>query len=66
MIVELLKEHEDGSATYTICDITKEEHDSLMRFAIIEALKNAIKEGDKYKVTSLEGKDESNDGLENT
>lgn len=66
MIVELVEEHADGSATYTFCDITKEEHDSLMRFAIMEALKNAIKEGDKYKVTSLEGKDESNDGLENT
>lgn len=66
MIVELVEEHEDGSATYTFRDITKEEHDSLMRFAIIEALKNAIKEGDKYKVTSLEGEDESNDGLENT
>ena len=63
MIVELLEEHEDGSATYTICDITKEEHDSLMRFAIMEALKNAVKEGDKYKV---ESKDESNDDLENT
>ena len=66
MIVELVQEHEDGSATYTICDITKDEHDSLMRFAIIEAMKNAIKEGDKYKVGSLESKDESNDSLENT
>jgi hypothetical protein len=65
MNVELLEEHEDGSATYTLCDMTKEEHDGLMRFAIMEALKNAIKEGDKYKVDSLESKDESNDGLEN-
>jgi anti-sigma28 factor (negative regulator of flagellin synthesis) len=66
MIVELVEEHADGSATYTISDITKEEHDGLMRFAIMEALKNAIKEGEKYKVDSLESKDESNDGLENT
>lgn len=66
MIVELVEEHEDGSATYTIGDMTKQEHDSLMRFAIIEALKNAVKEGEKYKATSLESKDESNDGLENT
>lgn len=65
MIVELVEEHADGSATYTICDITKEEHDSLMRFAIIEALKNAVKEGEKYKIVE-ESKDESNDGLENT
>ena len=65
MNVELLEEHEDGSATYTLCDMTKEEHDGLMRFAIMEALKNAIKEGDKYKVDSPESEDESNDGLEN-
>jgi hypothetical protein len=62
MNIQLVEEHADGSATYTICDITKEEHDSLMRFAIIEALKKGIEEGNKY---TPEGEDESNDGLEN-
>lgn len=63
MDVLLVKEHEDGSATYTF-DMTDQERDSLMRFAIIEALKKGIKEGNKY--TPSESEDESNDGLENT
>ena len=63
MNVELVKEYEDGSATYTF-DMSDEERDSLMRFAIIEALKKGIEEGMKY--TPLESEDESNDGLENT
>jgi hypothetical protein len=63
MNVELVKEYEDGSATYTF-DMSDEERDSLMRFAIIEALKKGIEEGNKY--TPPESEDESNDGLENT
>lgn len=63
MDILLVKEHEDGSATYTF-NMTDQERDSLMRFAIIEALKKGIEEGNKY--TPPESEDESNDGLENT
>lgn len=63
MRVELIEEHEDGSATYYF-DMSEEERNSLMSFAIIEALKRGIEEGKKY--VAPEGEDESNDGLENT
>jgi len=43
----LLKEHEDGSATYSF-DLTIEERELLINFALITALKNGIKEGSKY------------------
>lgn len=49
MNVELIKEHEDGSASYYF-DLTKEEAESLIRFGLIEALKAGIREGDKLKV----------------
>ena len=47
MEVKLIKENEDGSADYSF-DLTAEEQGSLMRFAIIEALKRAIEEGKQY------------------
>jgi len=47
MNVLLLKEHDDGSATYTF-DMTLEEHETLLSLGIITALKNGIKEGKKY------------------
>jgi hypothetical protein len=47
MNVELVKEHEDGSATY-LFDLTAEEKTILLNFAIITALKNSITEGEKY------------------
>jgi hypothetical protein len=53
MIVEFLKENEDGSLSYTF-DLTREETESLIRFGILEALKAGIREGDKLKV---EGED---------
>jgi len=53
MNVELLKENEDGSASYTF-DLTKEEAESLLRLGILEAIKEGIKAGDLLKV---EGKD---------
>jgi hypothetical protein len=43
----LLKEHEDGSATYSF-DMTPEERETLLSLGIITALKNGIKEGSKY------------------
>ena len=47
MKVLLLKEHDDGSATYTF-DMTLEERETLLSLGIITALKNGIKEGSKY------------------
>ena len=47
MNVLLLKEHDDGSATYSF-DMTLEERETLLSLGIITALKNGIKEGKKY------------------
>jgi hypothetical protein len=47
MNVLLLKEHDDGSATYTF-DMTLEERETLLSLGIMTALKNGIKEGKKY------------------
>lgn len=55
MNVEMIKENEDGSASYSF-DMTREETEALIRFGILEALKAAIREGDKLKV---EGEDVS-------
>lgn len=63
MNIHLIEEHEDGSATYRF-EMSEYERDSLMSFAIIEALKRGIEEGKKH--VPPEGEDESNDGLENT
>ena len=46
MNVLLLKEHDDGSATYSF-DMTLEERETLLSLGIITALKNGIKEGSK-------------------
>ena len=55
MNVEMIKENKDGSASYSF-DLTSAEVESLIRFGILEALKAAIREGDKLKVDP----DESN------
>ena len=49
MNVELIKENEDGSASYSF-DLTKEEAESLLRHGILEAIKAGIREGDLLKV----------------
>lgn len=51
MEIKLIKENADGSADYTF-DMTSEERDSLLRFAIIEALKRGIEEGKRLAVKS--------------
>ena len=53
MQVTLLHENSDGSACYGF-DLTKEEQDMLLRYGILEALKNAVKEGEKL---TCEGKE---------
>lgn len=55
MEVTLLKENEDGSASYAF-NLTVEEEQALLRFGILEAIKAGIREGDKLKV---EGQDVS-------
>lgn len=47
MNVLLLKEHDDGSATYSF-DMTFEERETLLSLGIMTAIKNGIKEGEKY------------------
>lgn len=46
MQVMLLRENEDGSADYAF-DLTAEEQAMLIRYGILEALKAAVKEGEK-------------------
>ncbi len=55
MNVEMIKENEDGSASYSF-DLTSAEVESLIRFGILEALKAAVREGDTLKA---EGEDVS-------
>ncbi len=53
MQVMLLRENEDGSADYAF-DLTAEEQAMLIRYGIMEALKAAVKEGEKM---TCEGKE---------
>ena len=55
MKVELIKENEDGTSSYSF-DLTDEEAESLLRHGILEAIKAGIREGDLLKV---EGEDVS-------
>lgn len=62
MQVTLLHENSDGSACVTF-DLTKEEHDALLTYGIIEALKEGIREGEKL---TCEGNEiESQSGMGN-
>lgn len=47
MNVEMIEEHEDGSATFTF-DLTLEERDIFVSLGIMTAIKNGIEEGKKY------------------
>ena len=53
MKFEIVKEHEDGSATCTL-DMTPEEAHYLLNWAFIELLKKGLDEGKKYTVTDEE------------
>jgi hypothetical protein len=59
MEVKLIRENEDGSADYSF-DMTDEERQALMRWAIIEALKRGVEEGKKLQTKEI---NESNDSL---
>jgi hypothetical protein len=58
MEVVLVKEHEDGSATYKF-DMNDEERNSLLTLGIITALKKGIEDAKKY-VDEMESLDENN------
>ena len=47
MDLKLVKEHEDGSATYSF-DMSDEERLALLQLGIITALERGIEEGKKY------------------
>ncbi len=49
MNVNLIKEHENGDATYRF-DLTPEEAQALLSFGILEAIKAGIREGDRLTV----------------
>lgn len=53
MQVTLLRENSDGSADFKF-DLTAQEMEELVKFGILEAIKRAIKEGEKL---TCEGKD---------
>ena len=56
MNVELIKEHENGDATYSF-DLTQEEAKALLSYGILEAIKAGIRSGEKLTV---EGNDIEN------
>ena len=62
MNVNLIKEHENGDATYQF-DLTAEEAQSLLTFGILEAIKAGIREGDRLTVEGDELENISNPGL---
>jgi hypothetical protein len=49
MQVDLIKEHEDGSATFQF-DLTNEEAKALLTFGILEAIKAGLREGERLTV----------------
>ena len=53
MNVNLIKEHENGDATFQF-DLTADEAQSLLTFGILEAIKAGIREGERLTV---EGED---------
>ena len=56
MNVQLIKEHENGDATFMF-DLTKDEANALLSFGILEAIKAGLREGERLTV---EGKDIEN------
>jgi len=61
MDLKLIKEHEDGSATYTF-DMSDEERLALLQLGIITALKAGIEEGKKYSDNEDYDKEVIDDG----
>ncbi len=49
MNVNLIKEHENGDATYSF-DLTPEEAQALLSFGILEAIKAGLREGERLTI----------------
>jgi len=49
MNVNLIKEHENGDATYQF-DLTPEEAQALLSFGILEAIKAGLREGERLTI----------------
>ena len=62
MQVNLIKEHENGDATYSF-DLTNEEAKALLSFGILEAIKAGIRSGEKITVEGVDLEDISHPGL---
>jgi hypothetical protein len=62
MQVDLIKEHEDGSATFQF-DLTNEEAKALLTFGILEAIKAGLREGERLTVEGDDIEDFSHTGL---
>jgi hypothetical protein len=60
--VNLIKEHENGDATYQF-DLTADEAQSLLTFGILEAIKAGLREGERLTVEGDDLEDFSNTGL---
>jgi hypothetical protein len=48
MMVELVKDNPDGSGNF-VFTLTEEDKECLLRYGILEALKAAVREGEKLK-----------------
>ena len=56
MNVNLIKEHENGDATYQF-DLTASEAQALLTFGILEAIKAGIRSGEKITVEGVDLED---------
>ena len=62
MNVNLIKEHENGDATYQF-DLTASEAQALLTFGILEAIKAGIREGERLTVEGDDIENLSRTGL---
>lgn len=62
MNVQLIKEHENGDATYQF-DLTKDEANALLSFGILEAIKAGLREGERLTVEGEDIEDTCHTGL---
>jgi hypothetical protein len=63
MQVNLIKEHENGDATYQF-DLNPEEAQALLSFGILEAIKAGLREGERLTIRGKDiDEDSSNPGL---
>lgn len=64
MKFEIVKEHEDGSATCNL-DMEPDEVKHLLNWAFIELLKRGLEEGKKYTVTDEESNNDKQQSFPN-